>query len=129
MIGMYVIGTVAVLSVVNILLVWRVAARLGALTRLEERVSTLTHTIALLTDTTETCFNVVAAQLEPAAAARSAKPRAARQRRVVGAASTGRTVSEIAADEEVAESEVALRLALSRRAAAWEELENGTMRS
>lgn len=129
MIGMYVIGTVAVLSVVNILLVWRVAARLGALGRLEERVSTLTHTIALLTDTTETCFNVVAAQLEPAAAARSAKPRAARQRRVVGAASTGRTVSEIAADEEVAESEVALRLALSRRAAAWEELENGTMRS
>ncbi len=129
MIGTYVIGTVVVLSVVNSLLVWRVAARLGALGRLEERVSTLTHTIALLTDTTETCFNVVAAQLEPAAAARSARPRAARQRRVVGAASTGRTVSEIAADEEVAESEVALRLALSRRAAAWEELENGTMRS
>lgn len=129
MIGTYVIGTVVVLSVVNTVLVWRVATRLGALGRLEERVSTLTHTIALLTDTTETCFNVVAAQLEPAAAARSAKPRAARQRRVVGAASTGRTVSEIAADEEVAESEVALRLALSRRAAAWEELENGTMRS
>ena len=127
MIGTYVIGALVAVSVINTLLICRVAARLGAVGRLEERVSTLTHTIALLTDTTETCFNVVAAQLEPAAAARAAKPRAARQRRVIGAASIGRSVSEIAADEEVAESEVALRLALSRRAAAWEELENGTM--
>jgi hypothetical protein len=49
---------------------------------------------------------------------------------VVGAASIGRSVSEIAADEEVAEGEVALRLALSRRAAAaWEGIESGKMRS
>jgi hypothetical protein len=125
----YVTAALVVVLVVDTWLLCRVAARIGVLGRLEERVSTLTHTIALLTDTTETCFNVVASQLEPGATSRAPKPRATRQRRVVGAASIGRSVSQIAADEEVAESEVALRLALSRRAAAWEELENGTMRS
>ena len=129
MILTYITAAVVVVLVVDTWLLCRVAARIGVLSRLEERVSTLTHTIALLTDTTETCFNVVASQLEPGAAPRPPKPKTTRQKRVVGAASLGRSVSQIAAEEEVAESEVSLRLALSRRAAAWEELENGTMRS
>jgi hypothetical protein len=129
MILTYVTAALVVVLVIDTWLLCRVASRIGVMTRLEERVSTLTHTIALLTDTTETCFNVVASQLEPGAAPRAPKPRASRQRRVVGAASIGRSVPQIAADEEVAESEVALRLALSRRAAAWEELENGSLRS
>jgi hypothetical protein len=124
----YLIVALVVVSLIETFLLIRVVSRIGVLTRLEERVSSLTHTIALLTDTTETCFNVVASQLEPGAS-RATKPRAARQKRVVGAASTGRSVSQIAAEEEVAESEVALRLALARRTAAREELEHGALRS
>ena len=125
----YVMVALVVVSVLETWLLCRIVGRVGALGRIEERLSSLTHTIGLLTDTTETCFNVVAAQLEPGTVARPAKTRAARQRRVVGAASNGRSVPEIAAAEDVAESEVSLRLALARRAARWEELEPGAMRS
>jgi DNA-binding NarL/FixJ family response regulator len=71
----------------------------------------------LLTDTTETCFQVVASQLEqePSQKAAPAVGRAARQRRVVGAARRGRSVTEIAVEEEVAESEVRLRLHLAEQ--------------
>jgi hypothetical protein len=132
---MYVLTALVILSVVETWLLCLIGRRVGGFARIEERVSSLTHTIALLTDTTETCFNVVAARLEPGAArsepavARPTRTRAARQRRILGGASNGRSVEEIAVDEEVAESEVALRLALARRAARWEELENGAMRS
>jgi hypothetical protein len=125
----YAMAALVAVSVLETWLLCRIVVRVGGLGRIEERLSSLTHTIGLLTDTTETCFNVVAAQLEPGAVARPVKTRAARQRRVVGAASNGRSVPEIAADEDVAESEVALRLALARRAARWEELEHGAMRS
>lgn len=123
---MYLIVALVVVSVLQTLMLGRVMLRIGAMTRLEERVSSLTHTIALLTDTTETCFNVVASQLEPGAQ-KAAKPRAARQKRVVGAASTGRSVPQIAAEEAVAESEVSLRLALAQPIR--EERAHGSMRS
>jgi DNA-binding NarL/FixJ family response regulator len=123
----YVIGALVVVSLVEAWLLGRIVRRVGAIGRLEDRVSSLTHTIALLTDTTEACFNVVAGQLEPAA--RSKKARTARQRRVVGAASKGRSIAEIAADEEMAESEVGLRIALDRRKGAWDGMEHGDLRS
>jgi hypothetical protein len=132
----YVLAALVLVSALQMWLLCLVVRRVGGFARVEERVSSLTHTIALLTDTTETCFNVVAARLEPGAsqpegvaAPRPTRTRAARQRRVLSEASNGRSVPEIAADEEVAESEVALRLAIARRAARWEELENGAMRS
>lgn len=106
----------AVLMVLEIWCLWRVLNRLGALGRVEERLSVLTHTMTLLTDTTETCFQTVAGQLEQDRPSRSAPQteRVARQRRVVGAARRGRSVSEIATQEEVAESEVRLRLLLAQ---------------
>jgi DNA-directed RNA polymerase specialized sigma24 family protein len=97
---------------------WRVLDRLSVLSRFEDRLSTLTHTMTLLTDTTETCFQAVAAQLEQERPARTAAPaeRATRQRRVVVAARRGRSVTDIAAAEEVAEGEVRLRLHLAEQA-------------
>ncbi len=112
---MYLMGVLAAVTVLQTWFFCQTVRRIGGLGRIEERLASLTNTVALLTDTTEACFNVVAAQLEPAAP--SVKARAARQRRVVGAASRGRSIPEIAAQEEVAESEVALRLALERRPA------------
>jgi hypothetical protein len=110
-------GIVAVMALELWLLRRRIGQRLGALSRLEDelevRISSLTRSLELLTDTTETGFNTIAAYLE-ASPLRSA-PRAARQRRVTGAASTGRTVAEIAAQEELAETEVRLRLHMARQ--------------
>lgn len=95
---------------------WRVLDRLGVLTRVEDRLSTLTHTMALLTDTTETCFQAIAGQLEHERPTRPAPvERATRQRRVVGAARRGHSVTDIAVAEEVAESEVRLRLHLAEQ--------------
>jgi len=94
---------------------WRVLDRLGVLARVEDRLSTLAHSMALLTDTTETCFQAIAGELEHERPARLTAPveRATRQRRVVGAARRGRSVTDIAVAEEVAESEVRLRLHLA----------------
>jgi hypothetical protein len=123
----YVLAVLVAVMVFELWMLYRIAGRLGALGRMEDRLSSLTHTIALLTDTTEGCFNLVAAQLEPAA--RSGRTRTARQRRVVGAASKGRTISDIAADEELAESEVVLRLALDESPMARKEAGYGALRS
>ena len=94
---------------------WRVLDRLRVLTRVEDRLSTLTHTMALLTDTTETCFQAIAGQLDDERPTRAAAPVewATRQRRVVGAARRGRSVTDIAVAEKVAESERRLRLHLA----------------
>jgi hypothetical protein len=112
-------GVLALIAIELWMLRRRVGQRLGALTRLEDdlevRISSLTRSLELLTDTCEHGFNAMAGQLE-AAPARTA--RATRQRRVTGAADRGRSVTEIAAQEELAESEVRLRLHLERQSAA-----------
>ncbi len=125
---MYLMGALTAVSALETWLLYRVFARVGAIGRLDDRVSSLTHTIALLTDTTETCFNAVAAQIE-AAPAKPVKARAARQGRVIGAASKGRTVGEIAAEEQLAESEVSLRLHMARPRAPREERKRGALRA
>jgi hypothetical protein len=107
-------------------------SRLDALSRLEDdlevRMASLTRSLELLTDTTETGFNALAAFLE-SAPVRPAASRTTRQRRVVGAASDGRTVAEIAAQEELAETEVRLRLHLARQGAAQGKDHHGALRS
>jgi len=108
---------------------WRVLGRLGAIERVEDRLANLSHTLMLLTDTTETCFQVIAGQLEkdlveqPASSPR----RVGRQRRIVAAARRGRSLGEIAAQEEVAEGEARLRLQLATPANREEKERHGSM--
>ena len=104
----------------------------------EDRLDTLSTSVTLLSDTTESCFKALSMQLQflqlqgglsapsPApsrlraaqAAERAAEPgiRKGRQRRVVGAERRGEALAAIAAREDVAEGEVALRLHLNREA-------------
>jgi DNA-binding NarL/FixJ family response regulator len=114
---MYVVAAMAVLMAFESWCLWRVLDRLGVVGRIEDRLATLAHSMALLTDTTETCFQVIAGQLDQERPSQAAGPaeRATRQRRVVGAARRGRSVTDIAVDEELAESEVRLRLHLARQ--------------
>jgi hypothetical protein len=113
----YVVAAMVVVMVCETWCLWRVLEGLGVLQRVEDRLSNLAHMLLLLTDTTETCFQVVADQLEQESSQKSAPSagRAARQRRVVGAARRGRSVTEIAVEEKVAESEVRLRLHLAEQ--------------
>ena len=90
------------------------------LVRLDERLAHLTAGISLLTDTAEGGLRDVALEIErlAAAGARTTRPktRAATQRRVSTAARRGRSVQDIAAKEQMAESEVRLRLQMANAA-------------
>lgn len=114
---LYVVAAMAALMAFETWCLWRVLDRLGAVGRFEDRLSTLAHTMALLTDTVEACFQTIAGQLEREPPSQAAWPagRGTRQRRVVGAARRGRSVSDIAVEEEVAEGEVRLRLHLAEQ--------------
>jgi hypothetical protein len=92
---------------------WRVTASLRALLPLEERVSRLTRSVTLLVDTTEGCFEALSAQIVRTGDTATAN-RQQRQRRVVGAAKRGRSIPQIAAEEALAEGEVALRVRMAR---------------
>jgi hypothetical protein len=112
---------------------WRVRRLLAALPVMQERVESLSHSVTLLTDTTESCFKALSMQLQVMQTqqtrdgAAAARPRVlavaapedgaakkARQRRVVGAARRGEALASIAAREDVSESEVALRVHLNQ---------------
>ena len=90
---------------------------------LEQRIARLQEGLNLLTDTTETGFRQVAAEIErlagsataAAAPAPISRPTAARLR---AATRRGRSVKEIAAAEHVSEGEVRLRLSLADASAA-----------
>ncbi len=118
---------------IGIVALLRVRRLLGVVPEMQERLDALSHSTTLLTDTTESCFKALSMQLQfmqsqnvrPApAAARSravsvdddedVTARKAKQRRVVGAARRGETLSSIAAREDLSESEVALRLHVNR---------------
>jgi hypothetical protein len=93
--------------------------------------------MSLLTDTTESCFKALSMQLQfmgsqnvratqsgrsrsplgPELEAHEANARQAKQRRVVGAARRGEALAEIAAREDLSETEVALRLHVNREPA------------
>ena len=108
---------------------WVHARTQAAIDRLDDRISHLLAGISLLTDTTEGALRDVAVELTRLAGAQDgAKPRtrAATQRRVATAARRGRSVQDIAAEEEVSESEVRLRLQLEK--AAKERANHASMR-
>jgi hypothetical protein len=111
---------------VIVLVAVRLVRALRHAVELEQRVIRLQEGVNLLTDTTETGFRQVAAEIErltsatgkaaatlPAAA--TSRPTAARLR---AATRRGRTVTEIAAAEQVSEGEVRLRLSLADASAA-----------
>lgn len=137
------IGVLVTASAVSLLFgaagvfaLWRVNRMVKALPGLQERFDALSNSVTMLTDTTESCFKALSMQLQFVQAqggigtAAAPRPRPAaedvdepqdrkgRQRRVVGAARRGDSLTSIAAREDLAESEVALRLHLNRLQAA-----------
>ncbi len=139
----YLMAAILAILVVETWLLWRALSNLGMIERIDDRLARLSHTMLLLTDATETCFHTLAGRLEPAAAepatrgaAKPADPapapaaaKAGRTRRVVGAARRGRSALEIAAAEEVSESEVRLRLHLAGHNQSKKEGRRGALRS
>ena len=126
---------------------WRVRRLLNAVTVIQDRVNTLTNSVALLTDTTESCFRAISMQLQfmqssngrtaarrpvpaaPEPPVETPSSRKAKQRRVVGAARRGEAVAAIAAREDLAETEVALRLHVGRDQQAAEPKRYGSLLS
>jgi hypothetical protein len=131
MVMLYAIAVLALIVAFETWCLWRVLDRLSVVARVEDRLLTLTHTIALLTDTTETCFQAIAGQLDqrPGGVPHEGAVRGMRQRRVVGAARRGRSVADIATQEDVAESEVRLRLHLADPDTYAERGQHGSVRS
>ena len=121
---MLVVTAILLVATGAILLVaTRLVRALRHTVELESRIARLQEGLNLLTDTTETGFRQVAAEIErlssvsrPAASTAEApvaatpRPTAARLR---AATRRGRTVKEIAAAEQVSEGEVRLRLSLA----------------
>lgn len=119
-----------VIGLIGLWSLWRVRQLLAGVTLMQDRLHTLSTSVALLTDTTESCFRAVSMQVQfmqssggrtarrPAAGAEppaeTANSRNAQQRRVVGAARRGEALAAIAAREDLAETEVALRLHVGR---------------
>jgi hypothetical protein len=121
----------AVLTVVVIgqsYLLWRLTRSLGGVQKLDEKLGHFGDAMSLLTETTESGFKAVAAELDRAtarpndgpakAAIKKAMPRTATAARISAAARRGRTVPEIAAAEELSEGEVRLRLHMAKQAQA-----------
>jgi hypothetical protein len=119
-----------VIGLIGLWSLWRVRQLLAGVTLMQDRIHTLSTSVALLTDTTESCFRAVSMQMQfmqpsggraarrPAAGAETpaetTNSRNAQQRRVVGAARRGEALAAIAAREDLAETEVALRLHVGR---------------
>jgi hypothetical protein len=132
-----------VIGLIGLWSLWRVRRLLTVVTVTHDRVNTLTNSVALLTDTTESCFRAVSMQMQfmqatpGRAASRRSTPASegsadttetkARQRRVVGAARRGEALAAIAAREDLAETEVALRLHVGRDQQAPEPKRYGTL--
>lgn len=104
----------AVLGSSQILAVWAAIRARRAAEGLEQRTAALGDAIALLTETSEAGFHAVATELIRVASGRpvrAASTRAATTR-VRAAARRGASPSEIAAEEQMSEGEVRLRLHL-----------------
>ena len=125
------IGVGAVLTVVVIgqsYLLWRLTRSLGGVQKLDEKLGHYGDALSLLTETTESGFKAVAAELDRAsarpndgpakAAIKKAMPAPSTVARISAAARRGRTVPEIAAAEELSEGEVRLRLHMAKQSQA-----------
>jgi len=111
------VAGIGVAAGVQTLMVWRATRAMNRLSAIEARVERFGDALTLLTDTTESAFRAVAAEMArtPGKAERIAPAvSAARQRRIARAATRGASVEQIAVAEDVAEGEVRLRLQMAK---------------
>lgn len=104
----------AVLFLVQLVLLWKLARSTRATADATTRVAQLTAALELLTNTAEEGFVNVASELERLGARPLAagSTRRATTRRIAAAARKGRAVEDIASAESLSESEVRLHLGL-----------------
>jgi len=122
----YVVSILSILCLAQAALLFKVLRVLGAVDRAEDRLAHFSGALALLTETTEEGFRATA--LEIARRGQGAYPRSddragtepdavptprVSASRVMRAVRSGWAVPEIAAEEQVSEGEVRLRLALA----------------
>jgi hypothetical protein len=107
-------GTLALLAVVQIVLLWRLARSMRATADATARVAQLTAALELLTDTTEEGFVNVAAELGRLGARPLApgSTRRATTQRIAAAVRRGRSIEDVALAESLSESEVRLHVGL-----------------
>lgn len=107
----------SILLLAQIIMLWRFTHVVGTIRRYEERLGHLGDTMTLLTETTETGFRAMALEIERLAASEAAKAPPVRpsSTRIANAARRGRSIQQIAADEQVSEGEVRLRLHLTEQ--------------
>jgi len=109
----------SILLIVQIVMLWRFTHVTGTIRRHEARLGHLCDTMTLLTETTESGFRAVAMEIDrlatPAAPRPAPRPTATR---IATAARRGRSVQQIAAEEQVSEGEVRLRLHMNEQARA-----------
>lgn len=118
----------AVLNLGQLAVLVRVHARLKGTERVNERLSHFAEALALLTDTTEAGLSGVAAALEQPRRASRAGSRASTGKRIATAARKGRSLTQIAADEAMSESEVRLHLEMAAGANEGKEAGRGAVR-
>lgn len=97
--------------------IWTHVQQQSAIDRLDDRVAHLMAGVSLLTDTTEGALRDVAIEIGRLAATsdtRRPETPAASRSRINGAARRGRTVQDIAANEQLSEGEVRLHLQLDQ---------------
>jgi hypothetical protein len=97
--------------------IWTHQQQQAAIDRLDDRIAHLMAGVSLLTDTTEGALRDVAVEIGRLAATAEGngqETRAASRSRINGAVRRGRTVQDIAANEEMSEGEVRLHLQLEK---------------
>lgn len=114
-------GIAATVVVAQVLAIWQTRSLRGTVLALETRLARQADALALLTETSESGFALVARELERATATPVKPARKVATRRIATAARKGRTVAQIAAAEGLSESEVHLRLHMAAQAQAQAE--------
>jgi hypothetical protein len=132
----FAIAALVLVALVETGVLWWVGRGLRRLDHVEARLGRLTEAVSLLAETTESGFRANAVELgrlgeSPAASRQTSR---AKTSRVSRSARRGRSVSDIAAGEEMSEGEVRLRLHLadttpSARVPAGREARRGAVRA
>ena len=95
-------------------LLWRLLGAVGVLRRFDDRLERLSDALSLLTETSESGFQAIGAELERVGQTVTARrPGRTTNARVAAAAKRGQSVPQIAVREEMSEGEVRLRLHLA----------------
>jgi hypothetical protein len=124
-----VMGGLVLVCLVQAALLWRVFRVVGAVGRADERLAHFGGALALLTETTESGFRAMALEIGRLGKTGGSPASRSSNGRVSRAARRGRTVTEIAAAEDVSEGEVRLRLHLASAANSMQETSNATLRA